>query len=63
MSRWRYPFRSKAEAQRYVASATKESGKKAFVKDVSYKVTIYKIFTSEEEYRKYLADKQAKFEK
>jgi len=63
MSRWQFPFKSREEAERYVEQAAQETGKKVFVKKITYTVSIYKIFTSLDAYRKYLRKKKTQFKR
>lgn len=59
--RWQFPFFTKEEAEKFVGIANKESGQKAFVKKVTYPISFYKIFTSEQQARKYVEQKTKKF--
>lgn len=59
--RWRYPFKTRKEAQKFVAEANRETGNKHRVFAVDYKVRIYKIFESQAQCAKYLKHKHNKF--
>lgn len=57
---WRYPMRSRREALHFLAAAGARTGKDCFVRAVDRQLgervaTVWKIFTSEEDYRAYLA--------
>lgn len=55
MSRWKYPFNTEEGATKHLKQAEIETGKKCFVRQVSVKAYVFKIFTSEagfEDYQK-----------
>lgn len=58
MSRWKFPFNTKALARRYLKQAERETGKRCFVRQVSVKAYVFKIFVSEEDYEKYQKKKR-----
>jgi len=58
MSRWKYPFKSQREAKMYLRNAQNESGKPCFVRQVSVRAHVFKIFTSENEFKEYQMKKR-----
>ncbi|HEX6299557.1 MAG TPA: hypothetical protein VF148_03740 [Acidimicrobiia bacterium] len=57
---WRYPMRTRREAVHILKSAQMATGKDCFIRPVErlrhdQVVTVWKIFTTEEDYRSYLA--------
>lgn len=61
MSRWQFPFKTKAEARQYLKQAKKDTGERYHVFEVNYKVTIYKLFKNEADFKNYLKNKKNKF--
>lgn len=53
MSRWKYPFNTKAHAEKYLKQAEQETGKRCFIRQVSIRAHVFKIFSSETEYIEY----------
>lgn len=53
MSRWKYPFNSIERAEKFLDQAQRETGRSCFVRQVSLKAYLFKIFSSEKEYQQY----------
>ncbi len=53
MSRWRQPFRTQEAAEKFLKQAEKESGRKCFVKKITFQTHVFKIFSSDSDYEVY----------
>jgi len=62
MGRWKYPFNSEETAKKHLAPAEKETGKKCFIRQVSVKAYVFKIFTSENGFANYQNKKRIRHE-
>ncbi len=62
MCRWNYPFNSKKDVKKFLNEAEKETGMTYFVRQVSMKAYVFKIFVSEKDYEEYQMKKKKKNE-
>lgn len=58
MNRWKYPFNTKESATKHLKLAEQETGKKCFIRQVSVKAHVFKIFTSESGFEHYQMKKR-----
>lgn len=56
-SRWKYSFKKERDAKEHLDQAMKASGRRCFVRKITYEVNAFKIFTSEDHYEEYLKRK------